>query len=138
MVVIGVAAVFQEVDMKMKLRCSLVVLVLALIGTVAVAGEEGIVGTWEGTLNAGGASLRVVFHISEAGDALKATMDSPDQNAFGIPVSKVSFKDQNLSIEVAAAAGGYQGKLNKETQQIEGKWTQSGQSLPLVLAKKTK
>ncbi|MEJ2203718.1 MAG: hypothetical protein P8170_06385, partial [Gemmatimonadota bacterium] len=40
----------------------------------------GIVGTWEGTLEAAG--LRLVFHVETAeGGELTGTMDSPDQGA---------------------------------------------------------
>ncbi len=52
-----------------------------------------LVGDWQGTLKVGGVELRLVLHVSEgeSGD-WKATLDSVDQGANGIPVTSMSFK----------------------------------------------
>jgi len=95
--------------------------------------DSPAVGTWEGTLDAGAqGQLRVVVHISQAADGtLAATLDSPDQGAKGIPVSKITFKDPDLSFESSAIGGSYQGTMNKERSEIAGTWSQGGGSLPL-------
>ena len=92
---------------------------------------QDIAGDWEGTLHAGPADLRLVLHITKAeGGALKATLDSVDQGAYGIPVSSVSLKDSKLSLGVEAVHGSYEGKVSSDGNAISGTWTQ-GQPLPL-------
>ena len=46
-----------------------------------------ITGDWLGTLEVGATRLRIVFHISKNATGLTATIDSPDQNASGLPPS---------------------------------------------------
>ena len=46
-------------------------------------------GDWSGAITLGPSKLNIVFHISQSAEAYKATMDSPDQGAFGIPVTRV-------------------------------------------------
>ena len=95
-----------------------------------------VAGTWEGPLKAPNGSFRVVFHIdaNEAG-ALSATLDSPDQGATGIPVTKTTFSENTLEMEVAAIAGGFTGELSADGQTLTGNWRQGGMALPLTLTR---
>jgi uncharacterized protein len=113
----------------MKRVLTLVILVIA--ATVARAQDIG--GDWQGTLNAEGAELRLVLHITKVADnSLKATLDSIDQpGANGIPVSSISFKDAKLSLDVATIKGAYAAKLAPDGKTISGTWTQQGQAFPL-------
>ena len=93
-----------------------------------------VVGNWEGTLDAGDqGKLRVVLHVTQAKDgSLSATMDSPDQNATGIPVTTITYKEPALHFESEPIHGSYDGKMNKENTEIAGNWSQGGETLPLV------
>ncbi len=98
--------------------------------------QEGpsVVGDWEGVLSAMGTELTVVFHITQGEDgALAATLDSPDQGAFGIPCEAPAVDGLALTIPVAAVQGGYEGKVAEDGSAIEGTWTQGPNSLPLKL-----
>lgn len=101
------------------------------------AAPSDIDGAWLGTLNTGVASLRLIFHIVNTEDGLMATMDSPDQGAKGIPVTAVNRNGPALSLEMKQLGGGFEGTISADLSAIEGKWTQGGGSLPLVL-KRTK
>ena len=96
--------------------------------------ETRIVGDWEGELNALGATLPIVVHITEtdAGE-LKATMDSPEQNAYGIRVNTVAFDGTQLRLEVNAIGGTYIGQLQEGAGIFTGRWSQSGQTFALDL-----
>src|SRR5579863_461127 len=98
------------------------------LGQSAVPALEG---DWHGTLKAGGAELRLVLHVSkgENGD-WKATLDSVDQGANGIPVTSMSFKESKLVFTLDSIHGSYEGKIQGDGTAIAGTWTQ-GQSLPL-------
>jgi hypothetical protein len=90
-------------------------------------------GDWEGTLTAGGASLRAVFHIVTFEDGMTATMDSPDQGTSGIPVGSVRRTGTKLELEMKQLAGGFSGTIDAGLTTIDGTWTQGGNNLPLVL-----
>jgi len=88
---------------------------------------QDIVGDWNGKLTTGQAELRLVLHVTKADDgSLKATLDSVDQGANGIPVNAVTLKDSKLNLTVDAVHGAYEGKVNGDTTEIDGTWTQAG------------
>ena len=115
----------------------ILILTMLLVAGACFAGAQDIIGDWQGTLSAGGTELHLVLHISKTSDgALKATLDSVDQGANGIPVSSISFKDSKLSLGVDAVHGTYEGKFTSDGKTISGTWTQA-QSLPLDFTRTT-
>ena len=109
---------------------------LAILVPITAHGGS-IVGDWQGTLKAGGAELHLVLHITQDEQgALKATLDSVDQGANGIPVSAVTLKDSRLNLTVDAIQGTYEGTVNAEATEIKGTWSQ-GQPLPLDFQRAT-
>jgi pimeloyl-ACP methyl ester carboxylesterase len=95
------------------------------------ARAQDLAGDWQGTLAAGGAELRLVLHIGKASDGtLKATLDSLDQHANGIPVNSISLKNSQLNLGIDAVHGTYWGKVSRDGNRIDGTWSQ-GQPLPL-------
>ena len=108
----------------------LIVVLMLLFAASAVRAQD-IAGDWEGTLHAGAADLRLVLHINKTdAGALKATLDSVDQAANGIPVSSISLKDSKLSLGVELVHGTYEGKVSSDGATISGTWSQ-GTPLPL-------
>lgn len=93
-----------------------------------------VAGDWQGTLEAAGSKLRVVFHVtvSDSG-TLAGTLDSPDQGAFGIPVSGVTVTGDSLEIVIPAISGSYEGRLSADNSTVEGKWKQAGAVFDLKL-----
>jgi hypothetical protein len=111
---------------------TLAMMMVFLASTVFVANAQDVVGDWHGTLNPPGVELRLVLHITKGeGGELKATLDSVDQAANGIPVSAITVKDSQMNLTVEAVHGTYEGKVNSAATEIEGTWSQ-GQPLPLV------
>jgi fermentation-respiration switch protein FrsA (DUF1100 family) len=104
---------------------------LVLLAACAdLANAQDIAGDWEGTLHAG-VDLHLVLHITKGdGGSLKATLDSVDQAAYGIPVSSVVLKEGQLNLGVETVHGSYEGKVSSDGATISGTWTQS-QPLPL-------
>jgi pimeloyl-ACP methyl ester carboxylesterase len=91
-------------------------------------------GAWLGTLEAGGARLRLVFHITSTPAGLNATLDSLDQGALAMPASSIVREGQKIRIELKQVNGVFSGTLDKDLTTIEGTWTQ-GTPLPLMLKK---
>ena len=103
-------------------------IILAFIAVAAsFSFAQDIVGDWHGGLKVGEAELRLVLHVTKAEDgSLKATLDSIDQGAPGIPVSAITLKDSKLNLTVDAVHGAYEGKVNADASEIDGTWTQGG------------
>jgi uncharacterized protein len=108
------------------------IMILAVVLTSLSMFGQNISGKWYGKLNLHGKELRVVFNISKSKTGLKATMDSPDQKSFGIPVTYTNFADSILRLEISNAQIEYLGTLNKEYNYV-GVIKQSGEIFPVVL-----
>ena len=110
------------------------IILAALALSLAVFGNaQNIAGDWQGTLQAGQQRLRLVLHVAETGDGgFKATLDSIDQGARGIPVSSVKLKDSKLSLGVEAVHASFHGKVNADATAISGEWEQMGNWLSLT------
>lgn len=106
--------------------------VIGLLATQTTA--QDITGKWNGQLQVMGTQLRLSFNISEVDTGYTATMDSPDQNAFGIPVPETSFQDSVLTLSIPSATISYSGKLNADNE-ISGEFKQMGRGFPLDLSR---
>jgi pimeloyl-ACP methyl ester carboxylesterase len=114
---------------------SLVVGVFAFGQKPAPAADSpaSVVGTWEGTLEAGAARLRLVLHIdSPKNDALTGRLDSPDQGATDLPLDSISLAANKLHFEMKSLGAAYEGKLESDGNQITGEFQQGGQAFPLI------
>ena len=96
--------------------------------------SQDIIGSWSGLLVVPGGQLRVVFNISAAEDGYSATLDSPDQNAFGIPITSVKLDGKKVTITQTDLGIEYKGEV-KDKSLIEGIFTQMGQSFDMNLKK---
>jgi hypothetical protein len=122
------------------LTASLSATLLALmVGFAMAAPAAGVAGDWQGTLDTGGGTLRVVVHVTQDKDGkLSGAVDSPDQGAAGIAITAITYKEPDLHFEVESIGGSYDGKMNKENSQIAGDWKQGGGSLSLTFKRITK
>src|SRR5690606_19339097 len=72
--------------------------------------------------------------IERAADGtLTGTFDSPDQNAFGIPLADVALADGKLIFAIPSISGRFEGTWDPAAQAWNGLFSQGGSSLPLVL-----
>jgi hypothetical protein len=124
---------FEEQDTTM--RETVLSFSLALAGSLCLAQTPAppVVGSWEGALEVGAVKLRIGVTITAQADgSLAATMDSPDQGAYGMPLNDVSFADGVLTFALRRANGAFEGRLNATDTEVAGTWTQ-GMAMPLVL-----
>ncbi|HLJ25643.1 MAG TPA: hypothetical protein VKY85_02935 [Candidatus Angelobacter sp.] len=113
-------------------------LVLGAIPTPTASASPAI-GDWEGQIDTGSGSLRVVVHISQAADGkLTGSLDSPDQDATGIAIGTITYKEPDLRFGIESLGSSYQGTMNHDNSAIAGEWKQSGRSLPLVFKRRSK
>ncbi|HWE51898.1 MAG TPA: hypothetical protein VG273_19040 [Bryobacteraceae bacterium] len=107
---------------------------MVVLPKTSTAVTAQFLGTWEGKIDAG-PGLRIVLKISNGKSGAEASMASPDQGNVPIPVSAVVQTGSKLNLEVNAIGGGYVAEINKEGTQLKGTWTQTGNSIELVLTK---
>ncbi|MCH7724682.1 MAG: hypothetical protein IIC76_15295, partial [Bacteroidetes bacterium] len=70
-----------------------------------------IEGSWAGKLQIQSIELRIVFNVvKDSAGKLTATLDSPDQSAYDIPVDEVIFNEDSVKFIVKSVAGFYEGK----------------------------
>ena len=100
-------------------RLFAIMLAFILIGVMSYSQDKNIVGTWNGKLEVGGIDLRLTFNISDTSGALTATMDSPDQGAFDIPMDNVIFENDTVRIVTAALVGEYLAVLTEDGNTLD-------------------
>jgi len=92
-----------------------------------------ITGDWLGTLEFGATRLRIVFHITTRQEGLQATIDSPDQNVSGLPVSSVQVNGLSVTLESTRLSAVYEGKISSDFSTLDGTWKQGALESPLNL-----
>jgi len=118
----------------MKKKTFFLVLMLAAIGLQA----QVITGDWFGLLNVQGTQLKIIFHVEQKSGVLTATMDSPNQNAIGLPIEEASFMNNELFLNAKSMGVSYKGIANKAMDSIDGTFMQGSAKLKLMLARKEK
>ncbi|MBN1299946.1 MAG: alpha/beta fold hydrolase [Melioribacteraceae bacterium] len=116
----------------------LIIVYACLISTIAIYAQSNVfTGDWEGLLRTGGVSLKLVFHIKDNDGIYKATMDSPDQGAYGISIDEVTIDGSKLTLEIKKIMVAYTGSLNDDGTSIFGTWKQGPVEYTLNLRRET-
>ena len=96
----------------------------------AFASDKELQGFWRGSLEAGGATLRLVLKIAKGTNGtFSATMDSLDQGAKDIPATSVTFNAPSVEVEWPALRALFHGNL--ENGKLVGFWQQGASDLPI-------
>jgi uncharacterized protein len=95
--------------------------------------QSSFTGSWNGIISAG-VELPIVFHIKkDEKNNWITTVDSPNQNAFGIPCDTTIITGNEIRIEIKKVQANFTGKLVNDST-INGEFFQ-GVGLPLTLEK---
>ena len=115
--------------MKRQLLAAAVAIALLAAPSTALSAQAEFVGDWKGLI---AGQLTMVFHIVETDGELSATLDVPQQNAAGVPMSAVTVDGTSLVMTLDSVGGKYTGELMDDGS-IEGQWTQTGAPQPQSL-----
>jgi pimeloyl-ACP methyl ester carboxylesterase len=126
LITLAQAALFAQVSDRQKPAA-------ATVPVAKTAKASDLAGDWQGTLAVGAINLRIVFHIKSADEGLHATLDSPDQSAYGLPVSSVELKDGTVKLDSQKVRATFEGTLSSDLSTLTGTWAQGAGSLPLTL-----
>jgi hypothetical protein len=113
-------------------------MIVLLLAVCTMYGQD-IVGTWNGAFTVEppegeAVTLRISFHITASETGFTSTLDSPDQNAFGIATDATTYENTDLTVKISQLDFVYTGKL-KDAKTIEGSFTQMGQTFKLDLTR---
>ncbi len=92
-------------------------------------------GTWNGPLTQFGATVKFVLNLDIKDGKFIPTLDSPDQNVTGIPLSDLKMQDDSISFKIRVASASYRGRLDRKNLTIQGEFNQRGGTYPLNLIK---
>ncbi|MFM7596246.1 MAG: alpha/beta hydrolase [Flavobacteriales bacterium] len=84
---------------------------------------QSLSGNWYGTLDAMGQKLPLVLHLTDSAGIWRGTLDSPKQQANGIPMSTVTVNGKKLRFTIDKLQASYEGELN-DTMVIHGTFKQ--------------
>ena len=113
--------------MVKRLFCAALVTLMSLI-TVA----QDFNGTWKGTIQVQQFSIPVVLHLEQNEEGITATMDSPEQQAFGIK-AKAKADGEKLNVDISEIGANYKATLKGDV--LDGTYSQMGFSTPLKLTR---
>jgi uncharacterized protein (TIGR03435 family) len=114
------------------------VVALVMLLSAGVASAQNIAGNWQGTLQAGQRSLRLVFVISNGdGGTLRAVMYSIDQGGQAVPAT-VMVQGSAVRLNVSGIDVTFDGALSADGNTITGTFTQNGNPIATSLVRATK
>ena len=106
---------------------------LALAGTASAQGPR-FAGDWEGPLDLGPITVRLVLHVAD-GVPPVVTLDSPDQGAFGFRADSVETRGPTLTAVFSDLRGRFVGTVGDSA--MVGRWRQAGRDYPAVTLERT-
>lgn len=118
------------------MKKSIIIILFALVtltGQAQINSTTALLGSWSGKLKVGAMSLTIVLHLEQADGYVKVSLDSPDQGAKGIPGYKEYLSDDSVAVKVESLGATYRAQL--KDGKLDGTFSQSGMSLPLVMTK---
>jgi uncharacterized protein (TIGR03435 family) len=122
--------------MKMLLRRAVVALVVVMSASTAFG--QALAGNWQGTLAAGGRSLRLVFQVAPAdGGGFRGVMYSIDQGGQGVPAT-ITVQGAAVRMAVAGINATFEGSLSADGNTLAGNFTQGGNPIAISLVRATR
>jgi len=88
-----------------------------------IAGQDALVGTWQGSLMVGPAPVKVGLVVTSEGGVDRAVLVAVDDDG-RIPVQTVTLTGGAVHLDVPAIRGTYDGMLSTNRQEITGTWSQ--------------
>ena len=107
-----------------------------LIAGLAWGDTQDVLGYWMGTLRTSQVELRIAFRIQvDQEGSLTATLDSPDQGVYDVPIDEIHYEDRQLSLVCQGAQASFEGQLvsGRRSVQLDGLWKQGGQIFALKM-----
>lgn len=112
--------------MKTKRFIFLGALWFIFVGGFSSLSAQSIEGDWYGMAEVQGMFLRLNIHVSQTDNGYQGNFDSPDQGAFGIPLTSVTLESSRFKFSFIPAGFLYQGFVDAVGSKIFGSLEQGG------------
>ena len=99
------------------------------------APPSDIDGRWQGKLDFGSTTLRLVFRFTNTQSGVTGTVQSPDQSPGEVPLTSVERSDSKISIHMKQFAAEFSGTIAEDRQSMAGTFIQNGNSIPLTVSR---
>lgn len=112
----------------------LIYLILCVVSSASFRAESAVPvsGTWRGELRMGNVALPLVFNFDLEPDGMPAfTLDSPQQNVKGLPLTVNYMSADSISMSASSIGAIYNGRIADSV--IDGVFAQRGFAFPLNL-----
>lgn len=97
--------------------------------------DTAFIGKWSGPLTQFGSTVKFVLNIDVKEGNIIPTLDSPDQNVTGIPVTDLKITHDSVLFKIGVASASYRGSLDRKAGKIIGEFKQRGSVYILNLSK---
>ncbi len=94
-----------------------------------------LVGVWEGKIPVGAISLRVILIVEEKNGKYSAKLDSPDQGAYGLPISAIDIESNKIRFTSMELALQFEGEFSENQEAFHGNWKQGTESFEIKFVK---
>jgi serine-type D-Ala-D-Ala carboxypeptidase/endopeptidase len=121
----------------LSLSFSTIVFPQPSFSTVASDAPPSVEGSWLGTLHARSVTLRIQLTVKTEDGQLACSMDSLDQDAYGLQCSNIAHSGRNLAFDIPAVNGHWSGTVAEDAKKLTGTWSQGG-ALPLTFERQDK
>ena len=113
---------------------SLLLILIVAFSLSAQTTAQTIAGDWYAIASVQGMNLRLALHITATPEGnFSGTFDSPDQGAYGIPLTSVTLKDQDFEFSFSQGGLSYSGMVDPGYTFIMGTMKQGGQNISFPL-----
>lgn len=121
----------------MKSLKSFLIICLTLVPFILTAQQnQRFIGSWMGKLNTGAIELRLGINLkTDSAGLIHATLDSPDQNAYGLKTDTTTINGDKISIGAKQMMAKFEGTIVVGDSSINGTWTQGSKTFDLNLKK---
>ena len=97
-----------------------------------------IAGQWKGDLVVGSRKIPFVFHLElDADGDYSASLDSPSEGVYRIPVKSVSIDGREVVFALPVTSAEYVATLDDTGEVLSGTWKQRGASIDLVVERQS-
>ena len=105
-------------------------MLVTLMSLITVA--QDFTGAWKGNITAGPYTVPIVLNLQQTDEGVTATLDSPEQKAFGIK-AKATIKGDQINVDVNEIGANYKATLKDNI--LDGTYSQMGYSTALKLTR---
>jgi hypothetical protein len=95
---------------------------------------KALEGTWNGTLDVSGKSMRIVVMLTNHADGTSSgTVMNLDGGSVAIPISRIAQQGSEVTLDIKVVSGSFVGAMSADGAGLAGTWKEKSFSAPMTL-----